>query len=147
MRFDAFPVLLVTIVAVFGCTKKGLPAVIDFPLNRESIEVPLESMPQTANPRCHIEGPVVIRLGDAVGYVNYRESVGLWYIGYVEPLPPEAGTDTVYTGFVCNMPNEYKTRGLKVLFSGQYYHAGKYIPRTHAEEVRLYLFLKNIRKG
>jgi hypothetical protein len=147
MKVNALIALLIIIIAVFGCAKKVSPTVAVFPFNLESIEVPIDSMPETSNPRCHIEGPVVMRLQDAVGYVDYRESVGLWYISYVEPLPPGAGTDTVYNGFVCNMPNEYKKKGLKVRFSGQYYHAWKYIPRTHAEEVRLYLFLKHIQTG
>lgn len=144
MKFTA---LLVILIAVFGCAKKVSSTVAVVPFTKESIEVPIDSIPNASNPLCHIEGPVVMRLQEAEGYVKYRESVGLWYITYVEPLPPGTGTDTAYNGFVCNMPNAYMKKGLKVRFSGQYYHAWKYIPSTRAEEVRLYLILKQIHTG
>lgn len=148
MRLDALTLLLIISIAVFSCTRKTLSAVAVFSLDMESLEVPIDSMPKpTSPPQCHIEGPVVWQLQDTEGYIDYRESVGLWYNSYVEPLPPGAMTDAFYNGFVCNMPNEYKKKGLKVLFTGQHYHAWKYIPKDSAGKTSLYLILKNIRRA
>ena len=95
---------------------------------------------------CHIAGPIVLEAINWEGYVGLRPSAGLWYIAH-SPYQPGEGGDAVQNGFVCHLPAAYKKAGLRVYFSGHYYHAWKYIARETAGETLLYLDLTAIQGG
>jgi hypothetical protein len=96
---------------------------------------------------CDIAGPVVSQAKEWEGVVTYRGhpeyhgNTGLYCIIHSEP------TDSFWFGYVCNqMPDQFKRNGLRVIFSGKYYHAYKDIPPTGRDSQRLlYLRLETIR--
>jgi len=133
-----------------ACAKKvATRATSSLPSKVASVMPVVDSIPENIDstipidPKCRIEGPVVMQLKEQVGYVGYRAN--LWYIAYSPPLQPNEMSDSQYSGFVCNMPEVFKGVGRKVKFSGNYHHAYKYIPKAHAGDTPLYLVLKKIR--
>ena len=97
-------------------------------------------LPPVLDSNCHISGPVIDRVKDRIGYVAYRGDVPLYSIIYTPPYDSDSQT----IGYVCNIPDKFKRIGLKVKFSGEYYHAYKYIKMRSAGETVLYLRLESI---
>lgn len=91
---------------------------------------------------CHISGPIIAQAKDWEGYVQYLGNTKLYSITYTVPNT----IDSQWIGYVCNMPDEFKRGGLKVVFSGNYYHAYKYIKHTGIDgHPQFYLSLERIR--
>lgn len=91
--------------------------------------------------KCKRYGPVVARADGRIGYVNFHEEVSMYSITYTPPGP----TDEQWTGYVCNLPDIYKKKGLKVGFVGSYYMASQYIKPRHATDAPLYLVVEKIK--
>jgi hypothetical protein len=70
-----------------------------------------------------IAGPVISRAKKFVGTVlyyghpEYHGNTGLYCI--YTSIPNTSGNQKF--GYVCNMPDKFKQKGLKVIFSGEYY--------------------------
>jgi hypothetical protein len=61
-------------------------------------------------------GKVVKKAKNRAGQVSFIPSENSYLIQYAEP-----GTyDSVDMGYTCNLPEEFKQAGLKVIFSGDY---------------------------
>lgn len=91
---------------------------------------------------CDIAGPVVGQAKEWEGVVTYyghpqyHGNTGLYCIIHSEPI------DSAWLGYVCNqMPDKFKQNGLRVIFSGKYYHAYKDIKHTGRDSQRL-LYLR-----
>ena len=145
--------LLVMLLAAATCARRIVPINVNPLLVPDSLAMlSVGSVPDSPNhvppldSTCHLEGPVVLEATQWQGYVGFRPTAGLWYISYVYPLRPGEMTDSEYLGFVCDLPDAFKKQGLKVQFSGRYYHAWKYIAREYAGETVLYLSLTALQK-
>ena len=97
---------------------------------------------------CDIAGPVISRAKNFVGTVlyyghpEYHGNTGLYCI--IHSIPNTSGNQKF--GYVCNMPDKFKQKGLEVIFSGEYYHAYKDIkPTGHDGQALMYLRLESIR--
>ena len=91
--------------------------------------------------KCKRYGPVVARAEGRIGYVNYHEEASMYSITYTFP----GLTDEQWTGYVCNLPDDYKKKGLKVGFVGSYYVAYQSIKARHAADTPLFLVLERIK--
>lgn len=143
------------LLIIMSCSRKTTPTAFD--INSLLVADSLVALPVNpvmdhtnhvlpSDSICHLEGPVVLEATHWEGYVGFRPSVGLWYIAH-SPYQPGEGGDAVQNGFVCNIPAAYKKSGLRVYFSGRYYHAWQYITCEHAGETVLYLDLTAIQAG
>ena len=100
----------------------------------DSVMIPLDT-------NCHINGPVIAEAKDWEGYVYFLGTTKLYSITYTVPN----SVDSQWIGYVCNMPNEFKRGGLKVTFSGKYYHAYKYVKHLGIDgHPQFYLQLEKI---
>lgn len=90
---------------------------------------------------CKKYGPILARSDGKIGYIGFNETVSMYHITYSLP-----GTiDELWTGYVCNLPDNYKRKGLKVGFVGSYYAAYRYIKPRYASDTPLYLVLEKIK--
>ena len=138
---------LLTMIMTTSCSKKTIPVVTSSMPSKPTlaiIDIDTVSLPTP----CEIAGPVISRAKSFVGTVlyyghpEYHGNTGLYCIIYTVPNT----TDSQLFGYVCNMPDDFKKSGLKVLFSGEYYHAYKDIkPTGHDGQALLYLRLKSLR--
>ena len=141
-------IILVYSLLVTNCTRrvKATPTrshSVSTPAVKTKVIIATDTLP---NP-CDIAGPVVGQAKEWAGVVTYQGhplyhgNTGLYCIIHSEP------TDSFWFGYVCNqLPDQFKQNGLKVIFSGQYYHAYKDIPPTGRDSQRLlYLRLETIR--
>lgn len=137
------PVSLLLILLLNGtCARKTAQIThADVPFKTNLTNMVIDSIPTTLDSNCHIFGPVVSQLTSKQGTITYREGIPLYSITY----GIENTFDSKWIGYVCNMPDKFKHIGLKVIFSGKYYHAYKYIERKTAGETNLYLQLDSIR--
>jgi hypothetical protein len=112
--------------------------------NRDSNEAPLPILPLTVlqndQPACFESRPVVRQSTNLAGRISYSKEENLYFIRYGVP-----GTyDSVWIGYVCNLPEEYKVLNKQVVFSGEY-RKGPNRPLTFAGTETYYLFLTEIR--
>lgn len=105
-----------------------------------TISTEVDSIPKSIDADCHITGPVISHAEDFEGLVTFRGDSELYSITYAVP---NTG-DTELIGYACNMPVRFKKPGSRVKFSGDYYHAYKYLQKAHAGESVLYLYLTSI---
>lgn len=107
-----------------------------------AVQIKADSIPHSFDADCHITGPVISRAKDFEGSVYLRGDSTLYSITYGVPNT----SDTQIVGYVCNMTENFKKDGLRVKFSGDYYHAYKYFQKTHAGEIVMYLYLTSIKQ-
>lgn len=110
--------------------------------NTTVIDTEIDSIPKSIDADCHITGPVISHAENFEGLVTFRGDSKLYSITYAVP---NTG-DTELIGYVCNIPVKFKKPGLHVKFSGNYYHAYKYLRKAHAGESVLYLYLTSIER-
>ena len=124
---------LVTILSftalIISCARKTVPIADEYE-RINSLLPKVDSFPLPTP--CDIAGPVISRAKNFVGTVlyyghpEYHGNTGMYCIIY-----SVANTaDSQIFGYVCNMPNQFKQKGLQVMFSGEYYHAYKDIKHT-----------------
>lgn len=133
------PLVLLILVT---CTRKTLSTTTLPPVEVASKLTAIDSVVAPTDTNCHISGPVIAQAKDWEGYVYFLGNTKLYSITYTVPNT----IDTQWIGYVCNMPDEFKRGGLKVMFSGKYYHAYKYIKHPGIDgRPQLYLSLEKIR--
>ena len=140
---------LVTILSftalMISCARKPVPIADEY--ERISSLLPkVDSFPLPTP--CDIAGPVISRAKNFVGTVlyyghpEYHGNTGMYCIIYSVPNT----IDNRIFGYVCNMLDKFKQKGLGVIFSGEYYHAYKDIKPTGRDgEPLMYLRLESIR--
>ncbi|RYF72483.1 MAG: hypothetical protein EOO39_12085 [Cytophagaceae bacterium] len=115
--------LVLLSASLFGCKDKTLPT---------------NASPTQA--ACFESRPTIRRVENLVGRISQTQGQELYSINYSVP-----GTyDSVWIGFSCNLPDEYKTVGKEVVFSGEYRKGPEGIATFAGAEV-YYLFLTSIR--
>lgn len=122
---------LVFLVILVGCSK-------------DSVEEPLPILPfnvlQKDQPSCFESRPLIRRSTNLTGRISFSKEENLYSINRSVP-----GTyDSVWVGFVCNLPDEYKILNKEVVFSGEYCK-GPEGALTFAGEETYYLFLTDIK--
>ncbi len=123
--------VLVILSAVIGCKKN-------------STEEPVPILPLTVaqldQPSCFESRPLVRRSSNLTGRISFSKKENLYSINRSVP-----GTyDSVWVGFVCNLPDEYKVLNKQVVFSGEY-RKGPEGVLIFAGEETYYLFLTDIK--
>lgn len=108
--------------------------------NKHSEEfLPLTVLPAN-QPACFSSRPVVRQSTNLTGRISYSKDQNTYFISYGVP-----GTyDSVWVGYVCNLPEEFKVLDKQVVFSGEYREAPE-IPGRFGGEESYYLFLTAIR--
>lgn len=105
----------------------------------DSTFIPIPSI--TLDTKCNLNGKVAARADGKIGYVDFDEKTAMYCITYTFP----GLTDEQWTGYVCNLPESYKRKGLKVGFVGSYYVAYQSIKARHAADTPLFLVLEKIK--
>jgi hypothetical protein len=112
--------------------------------NRDTNESPMPVLPLTVlrndQPACFESRPVIRQSTNLTGRVSFSKEVNSYFISYGVP-----GTyDSVWIGFVCNLPEAYKVLNKQVIFSGEYRKGPDRAPNFGGEE-SYYLFLTDIK--
>jgi hypothetical protein len=109
-------------------------------LSCNKTDQPLPTNAPVTKTACLESRPTIRRVDNLVGQIKYTPGQELYSINYSVP-----GTyDSVWIGFACNLPDEYKTVGKQVIFSGEYREGPKGLTTFAGAEV-YYLFLTSIR--
>lgn len=108
--------------------------------NKDSKEfLPITVLPAD-QPACFNSRPVIRQSNDLTGRISYSKDQNTYFISYGVP-----GTyDSVWVGYVCNLPDEFRVLNKQVVFSGEYREAPEILGRFGGEE-NYYLFLTAIR--
>ncbi len=138
---------LLTMIVATSCSKRTIPIVTSsLPFKPTLAIIEIDTLPLPTP--CDIAGPVISRAKNFVGTVlyyghpQYHGNTGLYCIIYTIPNT----IDSQKFGYVCNMPDKFKQKGLQVMFSGEYYHAYKDIKPTGRDgQALMYLRLESIR--
>ena len=105
----------------------------------DSTFIPVPSI--TLDSKCNLNSKVAARADGRIGYVDFDETATMYRITYTFP----GLTDEQWSGYVCNLPERYKKKGLKVGFVGSYYVAYQSIKARHAADTPLFLVLEKIK--
>lgn len=94
----------------------------------------------TSQTVCFESRSLIRRVADLTGRISFSKEENLYTISRGVP-----GTyDSVWVGFVCNLPDEYKVLNKQVVFSGEYRKGPDRITTFGGEET-YYLFLTAVR--
>ncbi|GAB3538906.1 hypothetical protein GCM10027577_00470 [Spirosoma fluminis] len=134
--------LPLVLLSLITCTKKTSLTTSPPSVRTFAKLVAIDSVITPVDTACHIDGPVIAHAENWEGEVRFTGRSSLYCLVYTVPN----ATDNQWFGYVCNMPNEFKRSTLKVIFSGKYYHAYKYIKHPGIDgQPQLYLSLERIR--
>lgn len=118
------------ILSLFGCHKDRV----------EKVDPVLPLTVPATQSACFESRPVVRRVTNLTGRVWFSPQTGLYVINYTLP-----GTyDSVWVGFVCNLPEDYKVEGKEVVFSGEYRDGSGIDAPLFSGHEPYYLFLTKI---
>ena len=84
--------------------------------------------------------PLIRRVTGITGRISFSKEQNLYFISH-----GVSGTyDTVWIGYVCNLPDQYKVLDKQVIFSGEY-RKGPDRQSTVGGEESYYLFLTEVK--